>query len=115
MRAIPLVALRAALLPAALLLAALLLAEPALAMTCSQWEGLGPQQKAAAVEQMIQSAVSGSGGRSYKVDRGAMTRCLRASSRDIEYEFDGVCSDSRTAGMNAIRTTFKDFIWGCAN
>ena len=103
MRAIPLVAL----------LAALLLAEPARAMSCSQWEGLGPQQKAAAVEQMIQSAVSGSGGRSYKVDRGAITRCLRASSRNIEYDFDGVCGDPRTAGMNAIRTTFKDFIWSC--
>ena len=103
MRAIPLVAL----------LAALLLAEPALAMSCSQWEGLGPQQKAAAVEQMIQSAVSGSGGRSYHVDRGAIARCLRASSRNIEYAFDGVCGDSRTAGMNAIRTTFKNFIWSC--
>ena len=103
MRAIPLVAL----------LAALLLAEPALAMSCSQWERLGPQQRAPAVEQMIQSAVSGSGGRSYQVDRGAITRCLRANSRNIEYAFDGVCGDPRTAGMNAVRTTFKDFIWSC--
>ena len=103
MRATPLLAL----------LVALLLAEPALAMSCRDWERLGPQQRAAAVEHMIQSAVSGSGGRSYRVNRDAIARCLGASSRDIEYAFDGVCSDPRTAGMNAIRTTFKDFIWSC--
>ena len=103
MRAIPLLGL----------LVALLLAEPALAMSCRDWERLGPQQRAAAVEQMIQSAVSGSGGRSYDIDRGAIARCLGANSRDIEYAFDGVCSDPRTAGMNAIRTVFKDFIWSC--
>ena len=99
--------------PFVALLAALLLAEPALAMSCSQWERLGPQQRTAEVEQMIQSAVSGSGGRSYQVDRGAITRCLRASSRNIEYDFDGVCGDPRTAGMNAIRTNFKNYVWTC--
>ena len=95
------------------MLAALLLAEPALAMSCSDWERLGSQQRSAAVDDMIQSAVSGSGGRSYRVDREEIARCLAASSRDIEYAFDGACSDPRTAGMNAIRTTFKDFIWSC--
>ncbi len=95
------------------MLVALLLAEPALAMSCRNWDRLGPQQRAAAVEHMIQSAVSGSGGRSYRVNRDAIARCLEANSRDIEYAFDDVCSDSRTAGMNAIRTTFKDFIWSC--
>ena len=95
------------------LLAALLLAEPALAMSCRDWERMGPQQRAAAVEQMIKGAVSGSGGRSYDIDRGAIARCLGANSRDIEYAFDDVCSNPRTAGMNAIRTTFKNFIWSC--
>ncbi|MBW2267663.1 MAG: hypothetical protein JRH16_03725 [Deltaproteobacteria bacterium] len=104
--------MRVTLLPA--LLVSLLLAEPALAMSCRNWERLSPQQREAAVEQMIQSAVSGSGGRSYRVNRDAIARCLEASSRDIEYAFDDVCGDSRTAGMNAIRTAFKNFIWSCA-
>ena len=84
------------------LLVALLLAEPALAMSCRDWERLGPQQRAASVEHMIQSAVSGSGGRSYRVNRDAIARCLGASSRDIEYAFDGVCSNPRTAGAASV-------------
>ena len=92
----------------------LLLARSAVAMTCVQWGRLGPEQKAVEIERMIESAVSGSRGRSYHVDRGAIARCLRSRSQSIEYAFDDVCSDPRTADMNAIRTTFKNYIWGCA-
>ncbi len=99
--------------PILALLASLSLAPPALAMSCRQWQRLGPQQRASTIDRMIQSAISGSGGRSYQVDRGAIARCLQNESRDIEYAFDDVCSDSRTAGMNAIRTAFKYYIWSC--
>ena len=91
-----------------------LLAAPAVATTCTQWQRLGSDQKAATVAGMIQSAISGSGGRSYQMNRGAIERCLQSHSRSIEYAFDDVCSDPRTAGMNAIRTTFKSYIWSCA-
>ena len=91
-----------------------LLAAPAVATTCAQWQRLGSDQKASTVAGMIQSAISGSGGRSYQVNRGAIERCLQSHSRSIEYAFDDVCSDSRTASMNAIRTTFKSYIWSCA-
>ena len=90
-----------------------LAAAPAWGMRCPTWQGLGPQQKADAIERMIQSAIAGSGGRSYHVNRGAIERCLRGYARDMEYAFDDLCSDPRTAGMNAIRTTFKDYIWSC--
>jgi hypothetical protein len=93
----------------------MLLARSAFAMTCAQWGRLGAEQKAVEIERMIQSAVSGSRGRSYRVDRGAITRCLRSRSQSIEYAFDDVCSDPRTADMNAIRTLFKDYIWGCVD
>ncbi len=96
------------------LLTSSLLAAPALATTCTQWQRLGSDQKAAAVDGMIQSAIAGSGGRSYQVNRGAIERCLQSHSRSIEYAFDDVCSDPRTASMNAIRTTFKSYIWSCA-
>ena len=91
-----------------------LLAAPAVATTCTQWQRLGSDQKAATVAGLIQSTISGSGGRSYQVNRGAIERCLQSQSRAIEYAFDDVCSDPRTAGMNAIRTTFKSYIWSCA-
>ncbi len=95
------------------LLTSIVLAAPATATTCTQWQRLDSGQKAATVDDMIGSAISGSGGRSYKVNRGAVERCLERSSRSIEYAFDDVCSDPRTASMNAIRTTFKNYIWSC--
>ncbi len=90
-----------------------LIAAPALATSCQQWQRLGPDRKAATIDQMIQSAISGSGGRNYSVNRGAIERCLRSQSRSIEYAFDDVCSVSRTASMNAISTLFKEYIWAC--
>ena len=95
------------------LLFLLLLARPAFAITCQQWERLGPDQKAATIDRMIQSAISGSRGRSYQVNRGAIGRCLASRARTIEYDFDDVCSDPRTAGMNALDNTFKHYIWSC--
>ena len=100
--------------PLLALLISPLLAPPALAITCTQWGRLGAQQKAVTIDRMIQSAISGSGGRSYQVNRAAIGRCLQSRSRSIEYAFDDVRSDSRTAGMNALNTTFKNYIWDCA-
>ena len=96
------------------LLFLVLLAQPASAITCQQWGRLGPDQKVATIDRMIQSAISGSGGRSYQVNRGAIGRCLASQARSIEYDFDDVCSDPRTAGMNALDNLFKNYIWSCA-
>ena len=95
------------------LLLLLLLARPAFALTCQQWGRLSPDQKAATIDRMIQSAISGSRGRSYQVNRGAIGRCLASRARSIEYDFDDVCSDPRTAGMNALDNTFKRYVWDC--
>ena len=95
------------------LLFLLLLARPAFAITCQQWQRLGPDPKAATIDRMIQSAISGSRGRSYQVNRGAIGRCLSSRARTIEVDFDDVCSDPRTAGMNALDNTFKHYIWSC--
>ena len=54
------------------------------------------------------------GGRQYQVDRGAVARCLQGNARSIEYDFDGACADSRTAGMQALNRIFKEYIWSCA-
>ena len=92
----------------------LLLAAPVHAITCRQWERMAPAQKSATIDRMIQGAVSGSGGRQYQLDRGAVARCLQGDARSIEYDFDGACADARTAGMQALNRIFKDYIWTCA-
>ena len=58
------------------LLATLFAAIPSHAISCRQWDRMGPDQKAASIDRMIGSAVGGSGGRQYQVDRGAVERCM---------------------------------------
>ena len=90
------------------------LAAPAQATTCRSWARMGPAEKSASIDRMISSAIGGSGGRQYSVDRGAVGRCLESKARSIEYDFDGACADSRSAGMQALNRIFKDYIWSCA-
>ena len=95
-----------------LLLAVLLLAAPAHAMNCGQWKRMGPSQKSASIDRMIQSAASGSGGRQYHVNRGATVRCLERNARSIEYDFDDACADARSAGMQALKRDLGAYM-GC--
>ena len=95
------------------LLATLFAAIPSHAISCRQWDRMGPDQKAASIDRMIDNAVAGSGGRQYQVDRGAVGRCMDGYAQSISYDFDGACADSRRAGMQALNKIFKDYIWTC--
>lgn len=101
-------------LAASLTVVALLIFAPsAHAISCQQWGRLSPAQKSATIDQMIEDAVMGQRGRSYRIDRGAIGRCMRQYAEEIEYEFDDACADSRTAGMQALNNIFKDYLWSC--
>jgi hypothetical protein len=95
------------------LLLVLVSAPPAHATNCQSWGRLGPAQKRATVDRMTRDALAGSGGRSYRVDRAAISRCLERSEQSIQYDFDSACADSRTAGMQALNAIFKQYIWSC--
>jgi hypothetical protein len=90
-------------------------ATPAAAINCQDWERLGPGQKEAAVYDLIDTTVSGSRGREFQVNRGAIERCLQRNARNIAYNFDDICADPGRAGMQALNTLFKDYIWTCVN
>ena len=90
-------------------------ATPAAAIDCQTWQRLGPGQKEAAIHDLIETAVSGSRGRQYQVNRGAIERCLQRSARDIGYDFDDTCADSGRASMQALNRLFKQYIWTCVN
>jgi hypothetical protein len=98
---------------ALLVLLLLLLAPAAQAINCTSWERLGPGQRSATIDRMIQSTVAGSGGRSYRVDRGAVGRCLQSYAQSIAYDFDSACADPSTAGMQALNEIFKSYVWSC--
>jgi hypothetical protein len=96
-------------------LALILFATPAAAIDCRTWNRLSPDQKETAVYDLIESAVSGSRGRQYQVNRGAIERCMQRSVRNITISFDDACADSRSAGKQALNNLFKNYIWGCVN
>ena len=84
-----------------------------LAVSCRDWERLDPDQKIATVDHLISSAVSGSGGRQYHLNRAGVARCLQSKAEFIEYDFDDACADSRSS-MQALNNIFKRHIWDCA-
>jgi hypothetical protein len=88
---------------------------PAGAITCRQWTRLGPDQRIATIDRMIENAVGGSGGRQYQVDRYSIARCLGWEVENIGYDFDGACADASTAGMQALDKIFKSYIWSCGS
>jgi hypothetical protein len=90
-------------------------ATPAAAIDCRAWERLGPGQQEAAVYDLIETAVSGSRGREFQVNRGAIERCLQRNASNIADAFDDTCADSGRAGMQALNRLFKDYIWTCVN
>jgi len=96
-------------------LALILTATPAAAINCRTWGRLGPGQKEAAVYDLIETTVSGSRGRQYQVNRGAIERCLQRSARNIVYDFDDTCADSSRANRQALNTLFKNYVWSCVN
>jgi hypothetical protein len=97
----------------AVLGATLLLAAPAGAADCRDWERASPERQTAIVDNMIHSAISGQRGREFQVNRGQIERCLQRLAQDIGYDFDDACSDSGSAGMQALNIIFKDYIWSC--
>jgi hypothetical protein len=92
-----------------------LAASTASATSCQQWKRMSEDRRWDRIDRMIEDAITGQKGRSYHVDRGAIQRCLVSNSQNMFWDFDELCSDSRTGGMSAIRTRFKQYIWTCVN
>ena len=78
---------------------ALVLLVPSLAQatSCSDWNRLSESGKWSRIDRMINDAIDGQGGRSYHVNRNAIRRCLVDYSEDIFWDFEDLCSDSRSA------------------
>ncbi len=94
--------------------AAMLLAlDSAAAMSCDRWRRLDADEKSRTVQRMIDEALAGNRGRKYDVNREAIARCLRDRAAEISIAFDDVCSNSRSAGMQAIRDVFDTYVWSC--
>src|SRR5262245_1539812 len=83
-------------------------------VSCRPWQRLNGPQKAATVPGMIDDALRSNRARQYDVNRDAMRRCLLARVTQMAIAFDDVCSDPRSADMQAINRVFKTYVWSCA-
>ena len=98
----------------ALGLAAAASAAPPSNIGCRDWMRLDDAGKMATIDAMIADLVGSRGKvRQYEVHRGAIARCLGENASQMSYEFDDVCSDTRSADMQAIRRVFKNYVWSC--
>lgn len=90
-------------------------ASPAATIGCREWLRLDDAQKMATIDGMIGDLLGSRGVvRQYDVHRGAIGRCLSENANPMSYEFDDVCSDSRSADMQAIQRVFKNYVWSCS-
>jgi hypothetical protein len=101
-------------LAAGLALGLLAAPSPAATIGCREWLRLDDPGKMATIDGMIADLLGSRGKvRQYDVHRGAIARCLGENAVQMSYEFDDVCSDSRSADMQAIQRVFKNYVWSC--
>ncbi len=92
---------------------ALLLAPTARAIDCNTWSQLGPLPRRALLDRMIRDAVAGLEERSYRIDRGSLSRCLESSARSIAADVGAACSEARSSRAQEPNRIFKSYIWSC--
>jgi hypothetical protein len=88
--------------------------DSASALSCRPWLRLNAAQREATIVGMIDDALQSNRSRQYEINRAAVARCLLENASNMAIDFDGVCSDSRTADMQAINRVFKTYVWSCA-
>ena len=90
------------------------IANAAQGISCREWLRLDDEGKIATIDNMIGELVQSNGRvRQYGVRRGALARCLSDNADPMSYDIDDVCSDSRSADMQAIQRVFKNYVWSC--
>ena len=98
---------------AALLLLTLSLAHSAGAIRCQQWDRMGPAQKQATIQGLINGLSRNNSVRQTNVNLVTLTRCLEGYAYRIQDEFDGACAQGMSAGLDVLDRTFKTWAWSC--
>ena len=81
---------------------------------CSDWTTLGPDEKLASVEQLIQGHVYSKSGEKYTSEnRILMQRCLERMRGQIVDEFDGACREGMSVGLDVLDEIFDRYFLSC--
>jgi hypothetical protein len=84
-------------------------------LRCPDWQDLGPDQKVASVEAMIEGHLSSNKSKRYtSANRVAMRRCLEASVGRIIDDIDNECSSGQRSG-DPVDDVFDRYLLSCVN
>ncbi len=84
-------------------------------MRCPDWQALGPDQKVASVEAMIEGHLSSNKSKRYtSANRVAMRRCLEASVGRIIDDIDEECSRGNRSS-DPVDDVFDSYLLSCVN
>ena len=84
-------------------------------MRCPDWQALGPDQKVASVEAMIESHLSSNKSKRYtSANRVAMRRCLEANVGRIIDDIDEECSRGNRSS-DPVDDVFDIYLLSCVN
>ena len=84
-------------------------------MRCPDWQDLGPDQKVASVEAMIESHLSSNKSKRYtSANRTAMRRCLEANVGLIIDDIDEECSSGQRSS-DPVDDVFDKYLLSCVS
>ncbi len=84
-------------------------------MRCPDWQALGPDQKVASVEAMIEGHLSSNTSKRFTSEnRVAMRRCLEANVSHIIDDIDDECSSGKRSS-DPVDDVFDSYLLTCVN
>ncbi|MBW1685575.1 MAG: hypothetical protein JRS35_11025 [Deltaproteobacteria bacterium] len=84
-------------------------------MRCPDWQALGPDEKVASVEAMIEGHLSSNKSKRFTSEnRVAMRRCLEANIGLIVDDIDGQCSSGKRSA-DPVDDVFDSYLLSCVN
>ena len=98
---------------AAVLLLTLSLSDSADAIRCRQWDRLGPAQKEATIQGLIDGLARNNSVRQTNVNLVTVTRCLNGKAYRMQDEFDGACARGMSESLDVLDRIFKTYAWSC--
>ena len=98
---------------ALLVLLLLSLPLPADATRCRQWDRMGPAQKEATIQGLIDGLARNNSVRQTGVNLVTVRRCLEGKAWRIQDEFDGACARGMSESLDVLDRIFKSYAWSC--
>ncbi len=83
------------------------------ALRCKQWTRLGPAQKEATIQRMIDGLARNNDVRQTGIDVREVRRCMEGKSWRMLEDFDDACDRGMSESLDVLDRIFKKYAWTC--